>query len=63
MEAALRPLLSEFSAHLDIIYIEEEGELLAKFGDRVPVLRHKETELAHYVLDVPRIRDYLSKIR
>ncbi len=65
MEAALRPLVAEFSCELEILDVDADAGLLALYDELVPVLLHDagdRVELCHYVLDVAKVRDYLSKI-
>jgi len=63
MEAALLPLAAEFGVGVDVLDVDADPELEARFDERVPVLLHDGTELCHYFLDVTKVRDYLSKIR
>ena len=63
MEKALVPLLAEWGASVDVLDVDGDPELESRYGERVPVLLHKEFELCHYFLDATKVRDYLSKIR
>ena len=63
LEAALAPIASEFSVSVEILDVDEDAALEEKWGELVPVLLHGDTELCHYFLDEPKVRDYLSQIR
>lgn len=63
MEAALQPLLEEFAAELEVLDVDADPELEAKYDELVPVLLHGEAELCHYFLDVAKTREYLAGIR
>jgi len=62
MESALRPLASELGFSLEILDVDADPELEARFDEMVPVLLHEGVELCHYVLDVAKVRDYLGEI-
>jgi glutaredoxin len=63
MRAALAPLLAEFGAQLDVIDIDSDPELEARYNDWVPVLVHENVELCHYHLDEARVRSALATAR
>ena len=63
MEAALMELRAEFGFTLEVLDVDADIELEARFNELVPVLLHGETELCHHFLDVPKVRDYLGDIR
>lgn len=63
MEAALAPLATEFGAWVRVLDVDADPALEAKYDELVPVLLHGETELCHYFLDVPKVREYLAGIR
>ncbi len=63
MLAALAPLCDEFSFAVDVVDVDSDAALEARFGELVPVLMHAGTELCHYHLDVAKVRAYLGKIR
>ncbi|MCL2830141.1 MAG: glutaredoxin family protein [Betaproteobacteria bacterium] len=67
MERALEPLLAEARADgadllLEILDVDSDPALEERWGDLVPVLLAGEIELCHYFLDVPKVREYLSRI-
>jgi glutaredoxin len=63
MRAALEPMLAEFGAHLDVIDIDSDPALEARYNDWVPVLVHENVELCHYHLDAARVRAALATAR
>ena len=63
MEAALMPIAAEFGADIEVLDVDADPALEAKYDELVPVLLHGETELCHYFLDIPKVREYLSQIR
>lgn len=62
MEVLLLPLGDEFGVEIDVLNVDADPELEAKYGELVPVLLHGDVELCHYFLEVGKVRDYLSKI-
>jgi glutaredoxin len=60
MLAALEDLRGEFAFELEVIDIDAEPALEAKYNDFVPVLETDGRELCHYFLDVAKVREYLS---
>lgn len=63
MEEALAPLAAEFGADIEVLDVDADPALEAKYDELVPVLLHGETELCHYFLDAAKVREYLSQIR
>lgn len=67
MLAALDVLRGELGGtaafEVDVIDIEADPALEAKYGERVPVLEADGRELCHYFLDVPKVREYLGCFR
>ena len=63
MEVALAPLAAEFGASVNVLDVDADPVLEEKYDELVPVLLHKETELCHYFLDVPKTREYLAEVR
>lgn len=60
MEAALRPLVEEFGASLEIVDVDEVPDLLARYDEDVPVLLDGETELCRHRLDPAAVRAHLG---
>ncbi|MGB4467077.1 MAG: glutaredoxin family protein [Azovibrio sp.] len=63
MEQALQPLLQEFGLALEVLDVDADPELEARYDERVPVLLLGEEELCHYFLDEPRVREALGRRR
>jgi thiol-disulfide isomerase/thioredoxin len=63
MAVALAPLAAEFDAVVSVVDVDADPALEAKYDELVPVLLHGETNLCHYYLDVPKVREYLAGIR
>ena len=63
MEVALAPLVAEFGAAVSVVDVDADPSLEAKYDELVPVLLHGESELCHYHLDAPKVREYLAGIR
>lgn len=62
MAAALLPLAVEFGVDVDIVDVDDDPELEALYGERVPVLLYLGAELCHYFLDVAKVRACLSAV-
>ena len=60
MLAALSPLLAEFGAQVDVVDIDADPVLEARYNELVPVLVCDGVELCHYHLDVARVRAALA---
>ena len=60
MRAALEPMLAEFGAQVEVIDVDTDPELEARYNEWVPVLVCDGVELCHYHLDVDRVRAVLS---
>jgi len=63
MLAALEVLRGEYSFHVEILDVDADPELEAKYNELVPVLTADGTELCHYFLDEPKVREYLIRFR
>jgi hypothetical protein len=60
MEAALASLAAEYDFEVDVVDVDAAEALDARYGERVPVLAHGDTELCHYFLDRPAVARYLA---
>lgn len=63
MEAALAHLQHEFRFDLEILDVDSDPALEARFDERVPVLEGAGKELCHYFLDETAVRAYLLNFR
>ncbi len=60
MLAAVLPLAAEFGATVDVIDVDTDPALVARYDELVPVLVFEGVELACYRLDPERVRAALS---
>ena len=60
MRAGLEPLLLEFGAQVEIVDVDTDPALEARYSELVPVLVCDGVELCHYHLDEGRVRAALS---
>jgi hypothetical protein len=62
MITGLRALQATTWFELEVVDVEHDPALEARFGERVPVLAGAGRELCHYRLDIAKVNEYLSKI-
>ena len=62
MIAGLQTLQAHFLFTLNVVDVDSDAALEARFGEDVPVVLHGETELCRHRLDATRVADYLAKI-
>lgn len=62
MELALLPLAAEFGVAVDVVDVDADPGLEALYGELVPVLLHRGSELCHYFLDAAKVRACLSRV-
>ena len=62
MIAGLRALQAATRFELEVVDIDRDPALEARYGERVPVLTGGGNELCHYHLDLAKVNEYLSKI-
>ena len=63
MIAGLQPLQARFHFALDIVDVDSDPDLEARYGEDVPVLLHGGRELCRHRLDSTLVTDYLAGIR
>jgi glutaredoxin len=63
MRAQLDVLAAEFRFELEVLDVDTDPELEARYNELVPVLSHGSLELARYRLDHEALRAYLTRIR
>ncbi|CAB3685854.1 hypothetical protein R8871_02780 [Paraburkholderia graminis C4D1M] len=56
MRAALELLLAEFGAQVEVVDVDSDPLLEARYNELVPVLLCDGVELCHYHLDESRVR-------
>jgi thioredoxin reductase (NADPH) len=57
----LRDLQRRLHFRLRLADIDADAALRRRYDEWVPVLCHERTEICHYQLDEPVLRDYLSR--
>jgi thiol-disulfide isomerase/thioredoxin len=60
MRAALEPLAAAAGAHIEVIDVDSDPKLQARYDEFVPVLVCDGVELCHYRLDEARVRAALG---
>ena len=63
MEDALAPFVAEYGVEIEVLDVDSDPELEARYNEWVPVLLHDGVELCHHFLEVAKVREYLDKIR
>ena len=62
MIAGLRALQVGKNFELEVIDVDSDPRLEARYGELVPVLVGANGELCHYHLDVAKVNDYLNSL-
>lgn len=60
MYAALVALQDELGIDVDMVFIDGDEGLEARYGSRVPVLADADVEICHYFLDADALRAHLA---
>jgi hypothetical protein len=60
MFAALESLRGEFAFLIQVVDVDSDPVLEAKYGELVPVMEAGGRMLCHYFFDVAAVREYLS---
>ncbi len=63
MIAGLRALQAAIPFEFEVVDVDSDAALDARYGELVPVLAAAGAELCHYYLDVAKVNEYLGKIR
>lgn len=63
MAAALAPIAAEHGCSVEVVDVDADPALEARYGELVPVLVHDGDTLCHYFLDPERVRARLREIR
>ena len=63
MLAELKALSGELAIEIDVVDIDRNPELEARYGEWIPVLAHGETRICHYHLDLGKLTAHLSAFR
>lgn len=63
MVAALKELQAQYCFQVKLVDVDSDAELLAQYGERIPVLIADEEEICHFHLDPIALDAYFAKIR
>ena len=63
MEVAVAPLCEEFGVQLTVLDVDADPLLVERYDELVPVLLDGETEICHYFLDVPKLREHFQGLK
>jgi hypothetical protein len=63
MVAALKELQAQYCFHVKLVDVDSDAELLAQYGERIPVLIADKEEICHFHLDPIALDAYFAKIR
>lgn len=61
--SALTPLAAELGWRIEVVDVDADDELVARWDELVPVLLHEGQELCHYHLDEVAVRAYCARFR
>ena len=61
MHRELLAFASPTAFTLELVDIDGDPELVARYGHKVPVLVGGAEEICHYFLDEPQLAEYLSR--
>jgi hypothetical protein len=62
MIAALRSLQGRFHFEITVVDVDNDPDLRQRYGERVPVLAHRERELCQHRIDHLAVTEYLAKM-
>jgi thioredoxin reductase (NADPH) len=62
MIAGLREMQAGNRFELEVVDVDGDPSLEARYGELVPVLVGDDGELCHYHLDAAKVNEYLNKI-
>ena len=62
MIAGLHAMQNGRSFAIEVVDVDSDPSLEARFGELVPVLMGENGELCHYHLDAAKVNEYLNKI-
>ncbi len=63
MMSVLNELQARYFFQVELVDVDSDSELLAKYGERVPVLIAGGEEICHFHLDSSALDAYFEKIR
>lgn len=59
----IRPIVSDMNANLEILDVDDDAELAAEFGDRVPVVLVNDEEIACWEIDDDELIEAIEEAR
>ena len=63
MRQALLPYQKQYGFALNVVDVDEDENLVARYNELVPVLLHGEHEICHWHLDEAALSAYLNQVR
>jgi thioredoxin reductase (NADPH) len=63
MRTGLLALQADYAFELEVLDVDADPVLEARYNELVPVLTADNEELCHYFLDEPKVREYLARFR
>ena len=60
MQAALQPYQAQYGFTLDVVDVDADAVLEAKYNELVPVLLHGDVEICHWHLDEAALQAFLA---
>ena len=63
MRQALLPYQQQYGFELNVVDVDEDENLVARYNELVPVLLHGEHEICHWHLDEAALSAYLNQVR
>lgn len=63
MRQALLPYQQQYGFALNVVDVDEDENLVARYNELVPVLLHGEHEICHWHLDESALSTYLNQVR
>ena len=61
MRQALLPYQQQYGFELNVVDVDEDENLVARYNELVPVLLHGEHEICHWHLNVAALSAYLNQ--
>lgn len=61
MEEELRPFIAEYDITVIRCYIDNEPELVKRYGDKVPVLTMQDEIVCNFFLDPASLTDIIDR--
>ena len=63
MRQVLLPYQQQYGFELNVVDVDEDENLVARYNELVPVLLHGEHEICHWHLDEAALSAYLNQVR